>query len=93
MNVRKIEPEGMKAEHFTKHDVLRDEEARRDRIRKLIKAVVISHNEHEEVGIVIKLESGEVIETYSNLIDFADDYAMITGGTVIPLISIVDVEF
>ena len=93
MNVRKIEPEEMKVAHFTKHDVLRDEEERRDRIRKLIKAVVLSHNEHDEVGIVIKLESGEVIETYCNLIDFADDYVMITGGTIIPLISVVDVEF
>jgi len=93
MNVRKIEPEEMKVAHFTKKDVLRDEEERRDRIRKLIKAVVLSHSEHQDVGIVIKFESGEVIETYCDLIDFADDYVMIKGGTIVPLISIVDVEF
>lgn len=93
MNVRKIEPEEMKAAHFAKKDVLSDEESRRERIQKLIKAVAISHFEHEDVGIVIKLESGEVIETYCNLIDFADDYVMIKGGAVVPLISIVEVEF
>jgi hypothetical protein len=55
--------------------------------------VVLSHLEHSDVGIVIKLENDEVIETYCDLIDFAGDYVMIKGGTIIPLISIVEVEF
>jgi hypothetical protein len=93
MNVRKIEVDEMKVAHFTKKEVLADEEARSERIRKLLKAVVLSHLEHNDVGIVIKLENDEVIETYCDLIDFAGDYVMIKGGTIIPLISIVDVEF
>lgn len=93
MNVRKIGLEEMKKAHFAKREVLRDEEERRERLRKLFKAVVLSHVEHEDVGIVIKLDTGEIIETYCNLIDFADDYVMLKGGTVIPLTSIVDIEF
>ncbi|HEX5111423.1 MAG TPA: hypothetical protein VFV79_01140 [Saprospiraceae bacterium] len=93
MNVRKIEVNEMKVAHFSKRDVLEDEGARVERIHKLLKAVVLSHIEHQDVGIVIRLESNELIETYCNLIDFAGDYVMIKGGTIIPLISIAEVEF
>lgn len=93
MNVRKVEVNEMKVAHFTKREVLESEDARMERIRKLLRAVVLSHIEHNDVGIVMKLDNDEVIETYCDLIDFAGDYVMIKGGTVIPLISIVDVEF
>ena len=93
MNVRKVEVNEMKVAHFTKREVLESEDARMERIRKLLRAVVLSHIEHNDVGIVIKLDNDEVIETYCDLIDFGGDYVMIKGGTVIPLISIVDVEF
>ena len=93
MNVRKVEVNEMKVAHFTKREVLESEDARMERIRKLLRAVVLSHIEHNDVGIVIKLDNDEVIERYCDLIDFGGDYVMIKGGTVIPLISIVDVEF
>lgn len=93
MNVRKVEVNEMKVAHFTRREVLESEDARMERIRKLLRAVVLSHIEHNDVGIVMKLDNDEVIETYCDLIDFAGDYVMIKGGTVIPLISIVDVEF
>lgn len=93
MNVRKVEVNEMKVAHFTKREVLESEDARMERIRKLLRAVVLSHIEHSDVGIVMKLDNDEVIETYCDLIDFAGDFVMIKGGTVIPLISIVDVEF
>lgn len=92
MNVRKITPEDVKAVHFTRSEVLRAEEERRARIEKLLKAVVLSNCEHQDVGIVIKLASGEVIETFCDLVDFADDFVMIKGGAIIPLKAIVDVE-
>jgi hypothetical protein len=93
MNVRKMALEEIRTAHFASREVLMDEEERKERFRKLIKAVIISHVEHEDVGIVFKLDTGEMIETYCNLIDFADDYVMLKGGTVIPLTSIVDIEF
>lgn len=93
MNVRKIEVDEMKVAHFTKREVLEDEGARSERIHKLLRAVALSHIEHNDVGIVIKLDNDEVIETYCDLIDFAGEYVMIKGGTIIPLRSIVEVEF
>ena len=93
MNVRKVEVNEMNSIHFAKKDVLGNEDDRLERMRKLIKAVILSHIEHSDVGIVFKLDNDEVVETYCDLIDFAGDYVMIKGGTVIPLISIVDVEF
>jgi len=93
MNARKIAFDDVKVFHFTKNDVLGNDEERQERIRKLVKAVVLCHTEHQDIGIVFKLESGEVIETFCDLIDFADDFVVIKGGTAIPLISIVDIEF
>ena len=93
MNVRKIKPEDIKAVHFTRSEVLGAEDDRRIRVVKLIKAVVLSNCEHQDVGIVIKLETGEVIETFCDMVDFADDFVMIKGGATIPLKAIVDVEF
>lgn len=93
MNVRKIKPEDMRPAHYAHTEVLQNEKDRVSRIQKLLKAVTLSHLEHEDVGIVIKLENGELIETYCNLIDYAEDFVMIKGGTTIPLKAIIDVEF
>jgi hypothetical protein len=93
MNLRIINPEEIKSEHFAHDEVLKNEDDRWERISKLLKAVLLSNVEHQEIGIVIKLDSGEIIETFSNLIDFAEDYVMIKGGASIPLKAIVDVEF
>ncbi|MFZ6009398.1 MAG: hypothetical protein ACOYXT_03550 [Bacteroidota bacterium] len=93
MNVRKINPEDVNRYHFTQDDALQLEEDRSQRIHKLINAVVLSNTEHQDIGIVIKLDNGEVIETFSDLIDFADDFVVIKGGAAIPLKAIVDVEF
>ena len=93
MNVRKIEPEKMKTEHFTHSSAVVGEEDRIALIGKLLRAVILSHSEHQTIGIVIKLESGEIIETFCDHIDFADDFIMIKGGATIPVKAIVDVEF
>ena len=92
MNVRKISPEEIPMVHFTHQDVLSDEEQKVLRAHKLVKAVMISNLEHQDVGLIIQLEDGEVIETFSNLIDFADNYVEVKGGSFIPVWAIVDVE-
>ena len=93
MDVRKISPEQMKDEHFTHQSVLSREDERITLIGKLLRAVILTNAEHDTVGIVIKLESGEIVETYCDLIDWADDFIMIKGGAAIPVRAIVDVEF
>jgi hypothetical protein len=92
MNVRKITPAEMPSIHFAHNDVLRDTEDRQVRNAKLRKAMLISNLEHEDVGIIFQLESGEVIETFSSVIDYADDYVELKGGYTIPVSAIVDVE-
>lgn len=93
MDVRKIDPEKMKNEHFTHSAVVISEDDRVTLIGKLLRAVILSHREHQMIGIVIKLESGEIIETFCDHIDFADDFVMIKGGATVPVKAIVDVEF
>ena len=46
MNVRKISPEEIPMVHFTRQDVLSDEEQKVLRAHKLVKAVMISNLEH-----------------------------------------------
>lgn len=91
-NVRKLNPEEILMAHFVQNDVLTTPEERADRAKKLLKAVILSNCEHQDIGIVIKLDNGEVIETFCDLIDFADEFVMIKGGATIPLKAIVDVE-
>ncbi|HEY9046598.1 MAG TPA: hypothetical protein VIN08_11910 [Ohtaekwangia sp.] len=92
MNVRKITPEEISLVHFTHQDVLGDEEQKILRAHKLVKAVMLSNMEHLDVGLILKLDTGEVIETFSNLVDFADNYVEVKGGSLIPVWAIVDVE-
>jgi hypothetical protein len=93
MDVRKINPENLRDQHFAHQHVLTREDERITLIGKLLRAVILTNCEQDTVGIVIVLESGEVIETYCDLIDWADDFIMIKGGASIPVRAIVDVEF
>jgi len=92
MNVRKINPEEIPLIHFSHEDVLRNREEKEERDHKLHKAVTLSNVEHEDVGIVLQLDTGEVIETYSILVDYADNFLVLKGGYFIPVWAIVDVE-
>ena len=83
----------MKDEHFTHQHVLAREDERITLIGKLLRAVILTNCERDTIGIVIKLESGEIVETYCDLIDWADEFIMIKGGASIPVRAIVDVEF
>lgn len=78
--------------HFAHYDVLGTIEDQHVRNAKLRKAMLISNLEHQDIGIVFQLESGEVIETYSTVIDYADDFIELKGGYTIPVWAIVDVE-
>ncbi len=92
MNVRKINPEEIVSMHFSHTEVLQNRAEKDDRDIKLHKAVMLCNREHEDVGIVLQLDTGEIIETYSTLVDYADDFVVIKGGYYIPVWAIVDVE-
>ncbi|HEY3404130.1 MAG TPA: hypothetical protein VGK59_12125 [Ohtaekwangia sp.] len=92
MNVRKINPEEIVSVHFPHADVLHNNQEKDERDVKLHKAVALSNIEHQDIGIVLQLDTGEIIETYSPLVDYADDFVIIKGGYFIPVWAIVDVE-
>lgn len=91
MNARKMTLEQIRNEHFTKTDVLTTFEERFERQHKLKTAMALTNADHEPISLFVKLESGEVVEISSDLIDHEDDYVEIHGGFGIPLIAIVDV--
>lgn len=92
MNVRKITPEEVPFMHFTNNEVLHDFNDRIERNWKLHKAVALSNIDHLDIGLVAKLDSGEVVETYTSLVDYADDYIEIKGGYFIPLHAVLEIE-
>jgi hypothetical protein len=92
MNVRKITPEEIPLVHFAHEDVLNSDEQKSQRAWKLNKAVMLTNVEHQDIGLIMQLADGEVIETYSNLVEFADNFVQVRGGWLIPVWAIVDVE-
>ena len=91
MNARKITLEEIRIQHFTKEDVLTTFEDRFERTHKLKTAMALTNSDHDAVSLYVKLESGEVVEILSDLIDLGSDHVEIHGGFDIPLIAIVDV--
>lgn len=92
MNVRKVNPEEVPFMHFAHDEVLNTRNERESRKWKLNKAVALSNVEHLDIGLVLQLDSGEIIETFTPVVDYADDFIEIKGGYFIPLRAIVDIE-
>ena len=78
--------------HYPAGDVLTDEHARMSRMMDLKGAMAVTNLEHEEIGIVVRLASGEEVEILSNLIDVEADMVEVRGGHAIPVRAILRVE-
>ena len=78
--------------HYPKTDVLPDEKSRISRQIDLKSAMAVTNVEHEEIGIIVKLDSGEEVEVLSNLIDVEGDSVEVKGGHLIPIKAILRVE-
>lgn len=77
---------------FAKTEVLPDEQSRITRMLDLNSAQAITNLEHEEVGLIVRLDSGEDVEVISDLIDVGTVHVEIKGGHLIPIAAIVRVE-
>lgn len=82
----------MNAIHFAHHEVLDKLEERQIRNAKLRKAMLISNLEHLDIGIIFQGDNGEVMETFSTVVEYADDFVEVEGGHIIPVMAIMDVE-
>jgi hypothetical protein len=91
MEARKITLDELQQQQFATHDVLHTFQERFERDQKLRSAMALTNGQHEPVYLLIQLADGEVVEVYSDLIDFEYDYVELHGGFGIPLTAIHDV--
>lgn len=92
MDYRRIDAKIIPSLHFAKSDVLVSPDDKREREHQLVSATAITSMDHEEVGLVVQLEDGEIIEIVSDHIEFEREFVELKGGYMIPLRAIVKVE-
>jgi hypothetical protein len=78
--------------HYSSEEVLTNEVDRINRMIDLTSAMSVTNLEHEEIGIIVRLRSGEEVEILSSMIDVEDDSVEVRGGHLIPIRAIVRVE-
>jgi hypothetical protein len=91
-NVRIINPSDVRLYNFGTRDVLQLQNERDNRNHKLNRAMLLTHCEHLIISIFIRLPNGEMLETQSDVIDYADDFVVVKGGYVIPVRAITDID-
>jgi len=89
---RSISSTEIAAFRYPKQEVLPDEQSRINRMLDLNSAMAVTNIEHEEIGIIVQLESGEEVEILSTLIDVEGDFVEVKGGHLIPITAILRVE-
>lgn len=78
--------------HYPDFEVLTDEKARISRLIDLNSAMAVTNIEHEEIGLIVRLKTGDEVEILSTLIDVEGDSVEVKGGHLIPITAIVRVE-
>jgi len=78
--------------HYPKTDVLPDEQSRINRMLDLKSAMAVTNVEHEEIGIIVRLDNGDEVEILSDLIDVEESFVEVRGGHLIPISAILRVE-
>ncbi|MEO7989331.1 MAG: hypothetical protein ABI663_07305 [Chryseolinea sp.] len=89
---RMINPSDIHLFHFGMQDVLNSMEEKEMRRWKLRRAMILSNSEHTLINIYLKLPNGEMLETQTDLVNYADDFVTIKGGINIPTWIISDVD-
>lgn len=92
MTHRTISLAELKAADFPAHDVLTDPQEVAQRAHDLKSAMAYTNIEHDEVGIILQLANGEVVEYLSDLIEFEGPLVELRGGYAIPVKSILRIE-
>lgn len=77
---------------YVNTEVLQDAEDRINRKIDLESAMAVTNTEHEEIGVIVKLESGEEVEVLSSLIAVEGAHIEVKGGHLIPIAAILRVE-
>jgi hypothetical protein len=77
---------------YINSEVLHEAEDRINRKIDLDSAMAVTNTEHEEIGVIVKLESGEEVEILSSLIAVEGEHIEVKGGHLIPIAAILRVE-
>ena len=82
----------LSSQHFSTADVLATDEERLVRIHDLKTAMNETNQDHDDIGIIVRLANCERVEVISNFIELSGDFIELKGGVTIPLRAIEKVE-
>lgn len=92
---RKFTPislEELAKEHFPKDDVLREQYDRQSREIDLKAATMEAFDDHDEIGIIVRLMDGRRVQVRSNIFELFEDEVELRGGVTIPIRAIEKVQ-
>lgn len=90
--ITSMTPHELSSEHFSSRDVLSNEEDRIRRTHDLHTAMNETNNDHDDIGLIVHLATGERVEVLSNFIELSGDFVELKGGCIIPVHAIEKVE-
>jgi len=79
-------------QHFAVEDVLNSEEEKISRLNDMRAATMETYQDHDDIGIIVRLANGRRVEVMSNFIELEEDFVELRGGFHIPLKVIEKVE-
>jgi hypothetical protein len=88
----RMTPEELSKQHFAVEDVLNSEEEKITRQNDLKAATMETYQDHDDIGIVVRLANGRRVEVVSNFIELEGNFVELRGGFHIPLRTIEKVE-
>jgi hypothetical protein len=88
----RMTPEELSRQHFSMEDVLHSEEEKISRKKNLKAAVIETYQDHDDIGIIVRLANGRRVEVLSNFIELEGNFVELRGGFHIPLKAIERVE-
>lgn len=88
----KMSPAQIVKENLPSFDVLRDPEHKKIRTHDLHTAMNETNSDHDEIGLIIQLATGERVEVMCDFIEMSGDFVELKGGFTIPVRVIERVE-
>jgi hypothetical protein len=87
-----MSPSEIIKEHLPSFDVLRDSEQKKIRKHDLHTAMNETNTDHDDIGLIIQLATGERVEVLCSFIELSGDFVELKGGCMIPVHVIEKVE-
>jgi NACalpha-BTF3-like transcription factor len=85
-------PAEIATQQFPAFDVLKDPEKRAERNHDLVTAMAETQMDHDDIGLIVQLATGERVEVMCNFIEMSGDFVELKGGHIIPVRAIEKVE-